>query len=401
MNKLNYTLLLQREWRIDRECDQCFSEGGGLPASTEGGGEEEAGERAAPHPGGAGETAEEEGIRDPHVSVSLIIDFMSEHHVAFLKCRYWIWWKGQSWNIDTTKNKVQKISQIKTDAHSLHPAQFTQSESKSCVWFMREVGSESDEIFNFRHPISFQKSVPSFSLLEASKWKQRPPYPSLNLSLYWLGLHKYNPFNHLLCGRSQFICHYCGTIRNMQNQIMVFMLSSNIELICSLFCLFWSSSFLLLFVFVSLFSLIFVYLVYLIWSCLFLFVSSLLACSGLFSSVLVGSLTWEWRRLQVWSAHWSVSCTRASLENSSSCNPLRCSPSLSQNENPTMGDAADTPVKKKKKRRRNRRRRRRRRKETEELKQEMEKMQHAHKTGIMKIKFRHYLTHVCSSHLHI
>lgn len=65
-------------------------------------------------------------------------------------------------------------------------------------------------------------------------------------------------------------------------------------------------------------------------------------------SVLVGSLTLEQRLLQVWSACWRVSCTRASLQNSSSCNPLHCSPSLSQNENPMTGDAADAPMKKKK-----------------------------------------------------
>lgn len=50
----------------------CVSEGGGLPASTEGGGEEEAGERAAAPAGGAGETAEEEGSTHLHIrSVSL------------------------------------------------------------------------------------------------------------------------------------------------------------------------------------------------------------------------------------------------------------------------------------------------------------------------------------------
>ena len=42
-----------------------FSEGGGVPESPEGGRQEEAGERAAAHPGGAGEAAEEEGTRDP------------------------------------------------------------------------------------------------------------------------------------------------------------------------------------------------------------------------------------------------------------------------------------------------------------------------------------------------
>lgn len=48
----------------------CFSEGGGLPASPERGREEETGERAAAHPGGAGEAAEEEGIRDLHMVLS-------------------------------------------------------------------------------------------------------------------------------------------------------------------------------------------------------------------------------------------------------------------------------------------------------------------------------------------
>lgn len=44
-------------------CEVTFlSEGGGLPASPEGGGEEEAGEGAAAHPGGAREAAEEEGV---------------------------------------------------------------------------------------------------------------------------------------------------------------------------------------------------------------------------------------------------------------------------------------------------------------------------------------------------
>lgn len=54
-------------WRIARMwLAACFSEGGGLPASSEGGWEEEAGERAAAHPGGAGETAEEEGTEHLH-----------------------------------------------------------------------------------------------------------------------------------------------------------------------------------------------------------------------------------------------------------------------------------------------------------------------------------------------
>lgn len=53
-------------------------------------------------------------------------------------------------------------------------------------------------------------------------------------------------------------------------------------------------------------------------------------------------LTWEWQHLQVWWAHWSVSCTHASLGNFFSCSPRRCSPSLSRNGNPTMGDGAGT-----------------------------------------------------------
>lgn len=60
------------EVRWSHHLVMCFlSEGGGLLASPEGGREEEAGEGATAHSGGAGEAAEEEGVTNTHTHTHL------------------------------------------------------------------------------------------------------------------------------------------------------------------------------------------------------------------------------------------------------------------------------------------------------------------------------------------